>query len=684
MIARRIAILAASVIVATAAVAILYLWDPPLATSQVAGSAGGVQLKILSASIPADRKPVVTFTLADAGGNPLRIAELDQGGLRFLIASIQTDPETRNTRYVNYVVSNVPGRDFRFAGKTTRPALASASQAGVDTGGTFAELGGGKFTYTFGTVLPADFDARATHTVAGYATRAARAFVSNDAFDFVPAGGEVQVRREVVKTDACNACHTNLAAHGGTRRDTRLCVLCHTSQTTDPETGNPVEFKVLVHKIHSGARLPSVVAGTPYFIVGFGQNAIDFSGIRWPQDTRNCQTCHQGAQAENFKTRPSAEACGACHDRSDFSAGPNHSEATRANSTCANCHKADGPEFGESVTGAHTIPEKSKQLRGVNFQIVSFTDTQPGQSPTVTFNIKDKAGQPIEPSEMASLSLVLAGPTTDYANAVSENANRATPTDDGNFSYTFNAKIPDDAAGTYAVGIQGFLAAELRKASGELLENEEGSTQIRDVGFNKVAFGAVTDSVPMPRKRVVDLNNCNRCHETLALHGGTRRNTEFCVLCHNPNATDSAKRTQANGPQPPQSIVFNRLIHRIHTGEEQQDKPFIIFGGAPNNPQPVNLSEARFPADRRECTKCHLPNSNLLDFMRQGIQPATVRQDDTVVSVTQPIQTLCTGCHDSKAAVAHADTMTASGGREACTVCHGERGEFAVSAVHRR
>lgn len=667
---RRIGPLAAAFAVLSTAMALVVLASTS-AFGQTLSVGDGVRLKVESATIPADLKPVVTFRVTDVKGTPLRLADLDANSPRFAIAAIQVDPATNLTRYVNYVVNAVTGTTFQFRGETRKAALASATQAGADSGGAFADLGGGRFTYTFKTAAPSTFDTHATHTVGAYATRNNRASVSNDVFSFVPAGGPVEVQRQVVTTEACNGCHDNLAAHGGTRRDTALCVLCHTAQTVDQNSGNSLEFDSLIHKLHSGANLPSVKAGQPFFI---GSDRNDFSDIVWPQDTRNCQTCHKGgAQSDNFKTSPSAAACGACHDDVNLGPGATHGGTTLAASTsCAGCHPADGQEFDRSVTGAHTIPTKSKQLKGVNFTIVSFTDTKPGRSPTVVFTIKDNAGQPIAPSEMASLSLVLAGPTTDFANAVSENAVRAVPTADGNFSYTFAARIPDDAAGTYAVGIQGARAQQVTTPSGPLA--------VSDFGFNTVAYGAVTDPVPLPPKQVVDLNKCNQCHETLALHGGGRRNTEFCVLCHNPNMTDVDKRTQAGGPLPPESVVFRRLIHKIHTGEEQQDKPFVIYGGPPANPGPVTLSEARFPTDRQNCAKCHVANSNLLTFMPARL-PTTVKVGDTVVSQTGPIQTACIGCHDGKPAKAHAETMTASSG-EACRVCHNENRDFAVSQVH--
>jgi len=43
--------------------------------------------------------------------------------------------------------------------------------------------------------------------------------------------------------------------------------MCHTPQTVDPDTGNTVDMKVFIHKLHMGSQLPSVKAGTPYQVI---------------------------------------------------------------------------------------------------------------------------------------------------------------------------------------------------------------------------------------------------------------------------------------------------------------------------------------------------------------------------------------------------------------------------------
>ena len=65
---------------------------------------------------------------------------------------------------------------------------------------------------------------------------------------------------------------------------------------------------------------------------------------------------------------------------------------------------------------------------------------------------------------------------------------------------------------------------------------------VRDAGFNQVVAFAVTDTAPVARRSVVAQENCNSCHGSLALHGGSRQNVQFCVMCHNANWDDKARR----------------------------------------------------------------------------------------------------------------------------------------------
>ncbi len=660
----------------------------------------GLKMDISKVEIGSDNKPVVTFKVTDDKGNPVNVSDMDAGSLRFTIAKIVSDTSSGLTRYENYITTTVKGGTFTMNGDTKQPALATATQANsaMDTGGKLTQTDAG-YTYAFTNTLPADFDKKATTIVGGQVTRNSRQYDANAVYSFVPAGG-TPITREVVNTENCNQCHDPLAAHGGQRVDTHLCVMCHTPQTTDPETGNTVDFKVMIHKLHSGSKLPSVQAKKPYYIVGFNQSVTDFSDVVFPQDTRNCTTCHKDAKdGDNWKTAPSAAACGACHDDVDFKTGTNHPGGPQPNdNACKGCHQPDsGQEFDASIVGAHTIPNNSKQLRGIKFEIVSVSDTKPGQKPTVTFNIKDNAGKPIDPKDMDNVALTLAGPTTDYTNRWTDTVARkpsipslAKDAGNGNFTFTFTETIPSDATGTYAVGMEGYLIENLKKADGSPLLGADKKTPlaVRDAGFNPVTYVAVTDAKPVPRRKVVLRDNCNQCHKNIgnpagfAVHGGSRQNTEYCVLCHNPTLSDADNHPASAGQ--PVLLQWKVLVHRIHIGEEGTS-PFLLYG---SNGQATNLGDGAFPGNQADCIKCHDKNTYLLPLPK-GVQPATATTSKgQLLETVQPVTAACTACHDAASTKGHAALMTTSAQGtssqpvETCDVCHGEGKDFAVSKVH--
>ncbi len=94
----------------------------------------------------------------------------------------------------------------------------------------------------------------------------------------------------------------------------------------------------------------------------------------FPQDQRNCQTCHQESdadtpQASNWRLVPYAKACGACHDTVNFQTGENHSTENIAatDDQCITCHGADSTIDNGNLRAeiAHQIPEK---LAGEKFK----------------------------------------------------------------------------------------------------------------------------------------------------------------------------------------------------------------------------------------------------------------------------------------------------------------------------
>ena len=172
---------------------------------------------------------------------------------------------------------------------------------------------------------------------------------------------------------------------------------------------------VLIHKIHMGSSLPSVKAGTPYRIWHRGAWS-DFSQVVFPQDVRNCTTCHcPGPDSRTTGRRIRLRrSCGSCHDNVNFATGENHVNLPQLNDNqCKNCHAAEATmDFDASIPGAHVVPNQSASLPGLVTKIMKRDGATPGNSPTVTFTVTDNAGNPVDISKITQFRLVLAGPNT--------------------------------------------------------------------------------------------------------------------------------------------------------------------------------------------------------------------------------------------------------------------------------
>jgi OmcA/MtrC family decaheme c-type cytochrome len=659
----------------------------------------GLVVKLQSAAIAADGTITATVSVTDPKGLPL-----DREGIT-----------TPGTISMSFIAATIPKGQKQYTAYTFRTQTSpithnSATQASADSGGTFTKVSDGVYTYTFRTKAPSGFDASATHSIGVYGSRSLAEFdlgtqYADNVLTFVPNGGTVSTVRDVVRTPACNACHDQLAFHGGSRRSMELCILCHTPQTSDPDTGNTVDMPVMTHRIHAGATLPSVQAGGKYQIIGNNQSVSDWSSVVFPADVRRCEVCHvpgASTQADNY-LKPSRAACGACHDNVNFATGENHVNLPQvSDNECANCHIPQGElEFDASIKGAHTIPEHSTARPGINVDIVKVDNGTAGNKPTVTFTVRDDSGAGIPLSDLtvspSRMALVMAGPTKDYGYTsfgsdvtttgyVSEDPTRSSScSSDGTCTYTFTHAIPADAKGTFAIGIEARRGLTLLPGTKQEMDTEYGA-------INKVAYFSVDGSTVQARRAVVDIKKCNQCHAFLSLHGENRNQIEMCVLCHNSSETDKARRvTTTNAEQkalPPQSVDFSYMIHRIHTGEQMQEGggtyTVIGFGGSVND-----FSEVRYPAfdlgghpgDRRNCEMCHIAGTEQLP-LQAGLNQ--VNNPQGLLNPSGPATTACLGCHVRVEAASHALAQTTTQLGESCSVCHGSTADASVDRVHAR
>src|SRR5580658_3013394 len=556
----------------------------------------GLVITVTGATIVANGTITVQYTLTDPTGLPL-----DSAGVY-----------TPGTISTSFVAGYIPNGQEQYTAYTTKAAsgtvIASETQPGADSGGTTTVLGNGAYQYVFKTQAPAGFDTTATNTIGIYGSRTLTAYglatyYASTTFNFVPNGAKVTHTRDVIETSSCNQCHEQLSAHGGSRRGVNLCVMCHTPQNVDPNTGNTVDFKSFIHKIHMGSSLPSVVAGGTYSITtSFGTS--NYSTVVDPASAQRCEVCHQqttgAAQAKAFMTNPTRVACGSCHDDVNFATGANHPGGFQTDDTqCAQCHIPQGETpFDASIMGAHVVATDTAAfypqnpdtlLSGINVILTGVTNNKAGSAPVVAFTLLDNNKNPIALSALGSLSFTMAGPTTDFGYTifgtsaatpgyVTESATAASKCDaKGNCTYAFTNIVPAKSTGTYAIGAEARITQTV-------LAGTTSSQSVEYGAFNPVTYFSVDGSPVMARRTIVQMSNCNTCHVALSEHGTLRSNVEYCVMCHNPSNTDATTRATAAAPyvtEPPQGINFNLLVHRIHDGVNvtaDGGQPYIVVG----------------------------------------------------------------------------------------------------------
>jgi len=375
-----------------------------------------------------------------------------------------------------------------------------------------------------------------------------------------------------------------------------------------------------------------------------------------------------GAQHTNWMDHPSRLVCGSCHDGVDFETGEGHSDwdlVQPDDAFCEDCHRPEtGYEYDWSVRGAHLSLYKSAQLPGVLVEFIDITDTNPGDTPTVTFSIGSKDGK-LQPGNLNRLRFAINGPNEDFDVYFQETVGTKAIATGDNWTYTFETPIPADAAGSYTVSVEGRNNVTID------LGVEDSSE--RDVIEPSLFAFAVTDAVAEPRRMVVDDYKCESCHSNLSLHGGGRKNANYCVTCHMPAATDEEERAPGDLEN---SIHFKYMVHKIHRGQDLENG-YIAAG---HNGSIHDYGHVEYPGDLRNCDACHVNNSQQVS-LSAGLLPTTTPQEwwDPMM----PVASACLSCHDGVAATAHAYTNTTFFG-ESCATCHGEGKGAAVDKVHAR
>ena len=662
--------------------------------------------------------PVVSFALTNDLEQGLK--DLPAGDIRFTLAQLSAGSAGGSSEWQSYVT------------RTSNEIPNAQADAERGSAGTFVDIGDGTYEYTFASDLTAYaaapvFDGTKTHRL-GIEIRGQAPISSNGIIDFVPVGGAPLFERKIVDNDTCNACHDRLEFHGGPRTDVDYCVTCHNPSSVDEDSGNSVDMKRLIHNIHS--------ARSDYQIVGFRDTVHDWSDLVWTQDIRNCQTCHEEddldtPQASNWRLVQNRAACGTCHyDDGDPLNGTNDYMIENGvhplgltltdDTQCVLCHGPDSDLANGDlrVANAHAIPTQAVSQR-FQYNIEGVSDMAVGFMPTVQLSVTN----PLDGSYYDILSdpeftacgggasrlqVSIAWNTADYTNTGSGSAPAqpisisalpcfgalgSTPVagSPGVFSVIAGTAIPAGAVGTAAVTIDGHPAVDIN------------GTINRIPVLNAVEYFGIDGVDAMARREVVDIANCDNCHKELSLHGNNRTdNPQVCVICHNPNATDAAKRVQLDPPSQCETelglddspIDFKYMIHAMHVSGEI-GVPYNVCGY--NNS--AHTFEFESPGQVANCEGCHdrgtyypVDPGTVLGTTIDAGDDLSTPTDDKVIS---PNTAVCSACHVSALASEHmiqnggdflatkmADSTLSSTGVETCALCHGEGGIADVEEVH--
>ncbi len=240
--------------------------------------------------------------------------------------------------------------------------------------------------------------------------------------------GTATAEKQIVAADNCAACHLGAnsgkfymhhidpSTAGGNSNwaldslPVQDCKLCHNNDGyaawTNPTDNSKVPDAIVhrVHGVHMGADLSSALDTN-------ATNGIfkDYTSVEFPKDVLNCTACHAD---DRWKTKPSRQACGTCHDNTwfgDTASLPKGAVAHKGgpqadDANCASCHT---PDSG----GVAPIAKVHDASVDVQYDNITLTMSAPangkfyvaGEKPVVSIVVKDSKGNPVDHTAAGTL-----------------------------------------------------------------------------------------------------------------------------------------------------------------------------------------------------------------------------------------------------------------------------------------
>jgi len=611
---------------------------PPASTFDGTVQEGGGSIVGVAVNSP----PVISFKLQDSAGNPVQPTSLT--AVRAALAKY---------------IPGAPDRWIPFGTKVATPdptkfMVSNENRSCGQTGDGWAfanvkyDAATAVYTYHFCTdvtTLP-DWDASAAYRI-GLEVQyndapTAKVRTTNPLADFTVNGtvgapvedstGKDKLVRDMVAREACNSCHNDLGQqgkfHGNRRIDPNYCVVCHTDSAYDPETAESLEFRVMAHKFHMGSRLTG----------SYAPSGVDATEMHFPQDQRNCTKCHTDVAIEgnphvtpqggNWRTVPSRNACGACHDGINFDTGGGTTldptlpwaslghvgGAQPDDSKCADCHSSTqiagvnhipvtavtnattkvttyyASNDGRLPAGAHTI----------DYQIQSVSKNASG-NPVMVFRIlQDGARVDLNPqpvnataAEQQMLPNFWGGPTAYFAYSIEQDG-IAKPADfnayvSGSVVNIWNRSAPGTLAGPDANGFYTLTLTSVIPANASLLTGALGYAAmlqtnvpgyLRTCGVTPpiastncvVGINVTAEDVKLAanandaRRITTDTAACNNCHQKLGLFAET--------TFHSGQRNDPTMCAMCHNPNRSSSgwsADSTAFVHAIHGGSKRSE-----------------------------------------------------------------------------------------------------------------
>jgi OmcA/MtrC family decaheme c-type cytochrome len=570
--------------------------------------------------------------------------------------------------------------------------------------------------------------ASATHTAAVWATRTSGgvAYPKSATLDFVPAGG-TPTNREVVSDAACNACHKNLQAHGS-RRNVKLCLTCHYPGWQEDGVG--IDFRVMVHQIHGSSTGGESAGGMRGGHGIYKLGDADFSHVVFApreNEVRRCTSCHQGAMADNWKTKPGKVACGSCHVST---AAVSHI-AGFDGATCVLCHPASTGlrpiEVVHSNAWNYTTNAVAFTPRQTTITIDALDLTSPTAA-TATFTVTvdgqpvdlKAADSPFKGAHPGSLRLTIAGPVGVDANGEPSDygIQSLVPNAPAAIGYVQTSSWSSDAntAGLVATGTPGQFTVTLPNltaamgttvgvgAEGYLAEEHDGELREYPISRPTLKFAKVGGGTAAARRTIADDAKCNACHVNMGFHGGNgRKGVDYCSFCHHSSNVnnDRVSRYEMNPAAPtqswvvtPESVWLPVMVHRIHSGGALANT--YTLGGNPAPSADVDPAAERpgpggsqhtfagffpQPGEMVNCLSCHA-NARSTGLPPEATRPMLVEQWGCFENPADDTDDLCDGTTTVNGVTTNNWRVTSTrwvpAQQAVCTSCHDDD----ATAVH--